>query len=226
MPPIDAPQTSASAAIDAWRGGTDGGAGGTLVGSGDAMASASSWMEGDVVSLVSLVVSCAAFGGVGPPERPPERDVRVCACCSVADRAAELRIAAASAVDAGTCGTEDSVGVDGAGMISGDEDSGSMESGGVESGDVESGGMDISGVDSGGTGSGGVNSGGVVSVTGGGVHRRPRSTDRAEEDACDMDAWDDESHMEPSLTRSTDRAEEDGGVGSPPDGLARGLDAA
>ena len=97
-------------------------------------------MEGDVVSLVSLVVSRAAFGGVGPPERPPERDVRVCACCSVADRAAELRIAAASAVDAGTCGTEDSVGVDGAGMISGDEDSGSMDSGGVESGDVDSGG--------------------------------------------------------------------------------------
>jgi hypothetical protein len=84
-------------------------------------------------------------------------------------------------------------------MVSGDEDSGSMDSGGVESGDVDSGGMDISGVDSGGTGSGGVNSGGVVSVTGGGVHRRPRSTDRAEED---------------------------GGVRSPPDGLARGLDAA
>ena len=68
--------------------------------------------------------------------------MRVCACCSVADRAAELRIAADSAVDAGSCGTEDSGGVDGAGMDSGDEDSGGMDSGGVDSGDVDSIGMD------------------------------------------------------------------------------------
>ena len=68
--------------------------------------------------------------------------MRVCACCSVADRAAELRIAADSAVDAGSCGTEDSSGVDGGGMDSGDEDSGGMDSGGVDSGDVDSSGMD------------------------------------------------------------------------------------
>ena len=86
--------------------------------------------------------------------------------------------------------------------------------------------MESGGTGSVGVNSGGVNSGGVVSVTGGGVHRRPRITDRAEEDACDLYAWEDESHTEPSLARVTDRAEEDGGVGSPPDGLARGLDAA
>ena len=82
--------------------------------------------------------------------------MRVCACCSVADRAAELRIAADSAVDAGSCGTEDSGGVDGAGMDSGDEDGG-----GLDSGDEDCGGMDSGGVDSGDVDSSGMDSGDV-----------------------------------------------------------------